>query len=290
MTSYENRSAPEGINYSQDHPLKDFGLLLLAALGGLLALLLVLSALAGSMAPLIPFSVERQLAESISSQFPAASLSGTQQQKQEYLRNLTRELVAQENLPEGLELTVHYMPGAIVNAFATLGGHVYIYEGLLAEMPSENALAMVLAHEVAHILHRDPITALGRGVTVSLALASVAGVANSSAVEWLLQQMGLVTVMSFTRDQERAADARALEILQAHYGHVMGAESIFAVFMAQEHDGELPEMLRTHPLSAKRVQAVEDYAEQHEQQGILTPLPEFEAAAEERSTTTGEQQ
>ena len=124
MTDYENHSVPEGINYSQEHPLKDFGLLVLAALAGLLALLLILSALAGAMAPLIPFSVEQKLAENISSRLPAASLSETQQHKQEYLRTLAGELVAQESLPEGLELTVHYMPGAMVNAFATLGGHL----------------------------------------------------------------------------------------------------------------------------------------------------------------------
>lgn len=280
MTDYENRPVPEGINYSQDHPLKDFALLLLAALAGLAILLLLLAALANVMAPLIPFSVEQRLAERMASQFPKVELSATQSEKQKYLRTLTDSLLAQDELPDEMKITVHYLPGETINAFATLGGHIYVFEGLLQKMPNENALAMVLAHEVAHILHRDPIVAMGRGVTVSLALASIAGLANSSGMDWLFQQMGLVTVMSFTRDQERDADRRALAMLQSHYGNVHGAESIFAVFIDEGRDGEVPAFLSTHPLSAERIDRIKAFAENHEQRGEPQRLPEFAAEPE----------
>ncbi|HCS29356.1 MAG TPA: hypothetical protein DIW43_18005 [Spongiibacteraceae bacterium] len=281
MTDYENRPLPEGINYSQENPLKDFALLVLAALGGLAVVLLLLVALANSMAPLIPFSVEQRLAEQMASQFPAAELNESQAEKQAYLRKLARELLEHVELPEGLNVTVHYLPAGAVNAFATLGGNIYIFEGLLQKMPSENALAMVMAHEIAHILHRDPIVAMGRGLTVSLALASIAGVANSSGMDWLFRQMGMVTVMSFTRGQEREADSRALEILQARYGNVKGAESIFAVFVDEGRDGEMPAFLSTHPLSAERIARIEDFAEDHLQRGEPKELPEFSTAKQE---------
>ena len=46
----------------------------------------------------------------------------------------------------------HYVPQAnFVNAFAIPGGHVYIGQGLLALMDTEDQLAGVLGHEVAHI-------------------------------------------------------------------------------------------------------------------------------------------
>lgn len=275
MTDYENRPVPEGINYSQEHPLKDFSLLMLAALGGLAALLLLLAALANYMAPLIPFSVEQRLAQRMASQFPVVELNASQAKKQDYLRQLTQSLLQHEALPEGLNVTVHYLPGDTINAFATLGGNIYIFDGLLQKMPSENALAMVVAHEVAHILHRDPIVAMGRGLTVSLALASIAGLANSSGMDWLFQQLGLVTVMSFTREQEREADSRALEMLQAHYGNVQGAESIFAVFVEEGRDGEMPAFLSTHPLSAERIERIEAFVENHRQHGARVELPEF---------------
>src|SRR5207245_10835177 len=53
-----------------------------------------------------------------------------------------------------LPYTFHYIPEKYcVNAFALPGGHVYIGEGLLALMDSEDKLAAVLGHEIDHIDH-----------------------------------------------------------------------------------------------------------------------------------------
>src|SRR5215470_7836961 len=41
-----------------------------------------------------------------------------------------------------------------INAFATLGGHVYVHSGLLAATRSESQLASVLGHEIGHIVGR----------------------------------------------------------------------------------------------------------------------------------------
>jgi len=48
----------------------------------------------------------------------------------------------------------HYVPGRyFINAFAVPGGHVYVGEGLLALMDSEDELAAVIGHEIEHIDH-----------------------------------------------------------------------------------------------------------------------------------------
>ncbi len=273
MSDYENRPVPEGINYSRDNPLKEFFLLLLAAAGALLVMLFALSLAAQKLAPLVPFAVEERLVARFANQFPAAPDSEHAQRIEQYLQGLAASLLQSQTLPDGLALNIHYLPSETVNAFATLGGNVYVLDGLIDVMDSENALAMVLAHEIAHILHRDPIVAMGRGLTVSLALASVTGFSNSGAADWLIQQLGLATVMSFTRDQERAADALALEMLQAHYGNVQGAETLFQLMA--ERSAEPPEMLNTHPLSARRLAAIEAFARHHPQRGQVKPLPEF---------------
>ena len=275
MSDYENRPVPEGINYSQANPLKEFAWLVLAVIGAVMALLLLLSVLAKFLTPLIPFSVEQRLAEQMLTRVPTPVLSESQLQKQQYLRDLAAQLLAHQPLPEGMTLTVHYGPSSTVNAFATLGGHIFILEGLIEKMPSENALAMVLAHEIAHILHRDPIVALGRGVTVSLALMSLTGLANSSAMDWLLQQMGFVTVTRFTREQERAADERALRMLQAHYGNVAGAERIFEVFADRVDGREPPAFLATHPQNSARIERIREFARTHPQRGQPQALPEI---------------
>lgn len=273
MTEYENRPVPEGINYSRENPLKEFFLLLLATGGALLVLLFLLSLAAQKLAPLVPFAMEERLVARFGDQFPVAPDTKSAQRIEQYLQSLATSLLQTQSLPEGLNLKIHYLPSDTLNAFATLGGNVYVLRGLIDAMDSENALAMVLAHEIAHILHRDPIVAMGRGLTVSLALASVTGLSNSGAADWLIQQLGLATVMSFTRDQERAADAVALQMLQSHYGNVSGAETLFQLL--SERGREPPQLLNTHPLSAHRLAAIQEFAQSHPQQGQVKPLPEF---------------
>ena len=89
-------------------------------------------------------------------------------------------------------------------------------------MPSENALAMVIAHEIAHVRHRDPIAALGGGATLALLLAIAGGNVQSLAP----QVAGLVQ-RGYSREAERLADEDALGALERFYGHAGGAADVF---------------------------------------------------------------
>jgi predicted Zn-dependent protease len=69
-----------------------------------------------------------------------------------YLREVGARLAphAHRRLP----YQFHYIPEKyFINAFALPGGHVYVGEGLLALMDSEDELAAVMGHEIEHIDH-----------------------------------------------------------------------------------------------------------------------------------------
>jgi Zn-dependent protease with chaperone function len=70
------------------------------------------------------------------------------------LATMTAALTEGLNLP--YEIKVHVLDGDIVNAFALPGGHVVFFRGLIdaAERPEE--VAAVYAHELGHVVHRDP--------------------------------------------------------------------------------------------------------------------------------------
>ena len=210
--------------------------------------ILVLSLSASWLAQYIPFEYEKQLA----SQFvPAESSEPAIENK---LRTLADKLVTLQNLPDSMQITVHYSDSDIVNAFATLGGHIYVFRGLIDALPSEDALAMVIAHEIAHIKHRHPIRALGRGVTIGIALSSFLGFSGSTAGDTILGEIGLLTSLSFSRSQEYAADSTALASLVSVYGHGNGAKELFEVFSELENEKlRLPEFVSTHPHSAERL-------------------------------------
>ena len=272
---YENPKIPEGINVSREHHLKEFAILVGGALALTLAVVLILGWLAESIATRIPFSYEQEIVGDIASDMPA---DPTQAAIERELQTLADGLTGHMQLPPDMRIRVHYIDDAdTVNAFATLGGHVLMFRGLLEQMPNENALAMVLAHEIAHVQHRDPIVSLGRGVVVGLALAAIAGVSGSDLTNSVFGSAGTLTALTFTRNQERAADTRAVAAVAAHYGHVNGAAAVFDLFtrLESEHPLKPPEFMASHPNSSGRRESIAEQANTHgwPTTGVLTPLP-----------------
>ncbi|HEY9034307.1 MAG TPA: M48 family metallopeptidase [Pseudomonadales bacterium] len=259
-----NPLLPEGINASQEHPLKEFAWLL-AALLLLLALAIAGIGLAvRHLAPLLPFALEQRV-------LPAnwlASDSSENHEQQQALQALADRLTAATPLPDGMRISVHYLDDDTANAFATLGGHVFVMQGLLDQLDSENALAMVLAHEIAHIRHRHPIQSLSQGIVLQLLLAAITG--NSGAMQALAGSSGLMAMASFSRDMEREADAGALQMLQALYGHTRGAETFFTRLLEQQDDAEWAAFLQSHPGIRERLATIRN---SQQDEGGLTPLP-----------------
>lgn len=262
---YENRLPEEGINASAEHPLKEFAWLAVGVLAIVAAATVAIAYGAQWLAPRIPFRYEMKLVGDLPATQPKSE-SGHEVQAQ--LQALADRLAARMNLPPGMKVKVGYHEGAMVNAFATLGGHATFYRGLLEKLDSEDALAMVMAHEIAHLKHRHPAAALGRGVAVGVVLSLVSADLGRSAAGGALTQAGTVTLLTFNRDQERQADEEALRVLAAEYGHLGGALDLFEVFVraqAQALGGSLPaiEFLATHPLTANRIEAVRHWAAEH---------------------------
>ena len=276
MAEYENPQIPEGLNVSPTHPLKDFALLV----GGISALILVavlaLSLLAGQLARHVPFEQERALAGSLGRWLPARPVQPVHRKRQQYLQQLAERLGTAMELPPEMTLTVHYSSSDTVNALATLGGHIVVFQGLIDTLPSENALAMVMAHEIAHIRHRHPIVAMGRGFAVIFALASLSGIGDGAMQQWLTG-VGMLPILSFSRSQEEQADADALQAILRTYGHVGDAAAFFEHIARQQTGGEPLAIFSTHPGHEERIKRIRQFAQSQATQVAPTsvPLPDF---------------
>lgn len=270
--SYQNPQIPEGINTSKEHPLKEFAWLL----GGATILLLVIVSLMGwfgaSVARLIPFEVELKLSEQLDPP------ENRESEHYRYLDALQQKISKAMNLSEGYRILLRYNEGDTVNAFATVGGNVILYRGLLKEIPHENALVMLMAHEIAHVQHRDPVVGLGRGVLIQLGLATVFG--RSTSLENVLGQAGMLHTMRYSRKMETAADEAALKVLAELYGHVAGSTDLFQLLhelRTKEGAHEPPEFFSSHPLDQNRINRIKQLAEKKQWSltGETTSLPHF---------------
>lgn len=244
---FSNPKIPEGINTSDAHPLRELAVLLLGALLLLLIFVATLALLADKLAHHIPFEAETHIVERI----PIPQ--GEDTPLRAYLREQAARVARAMDMPEDIAVTLHYLELDTVNAFATLGGHVVVFGGILEKLPHENALNMLLAHELAHVKHRHPIRSLGKGIAVGLGLSLISESAGNGMVDSLMGQGGLLTLMKYSRDHEREADATALATLNALYGHTHGAEDLFQAL----GDGDEPlEFYSSHPLTENRISRI----------------------------------
>jgi predicted Zn-dependent protease len=111
-----------------------------------------------------------------------------------------------------------------INAFATSGGHIFVTRGLIAAAGSEDALAGVLAHEVAHIQLQHSIKAIKNSritnaliVTGTSAAGAAAGYDVNEMTDIFRESVGeIVTTMvnnGYSQTQEFEADSTALGLL-----------------------------------------------------------------------------
>jgi len=111
-----------------------------------------------------------------------------------------------------------------INAFATSGGHIFITRGLISSANTEDALAGVIAHEIAHIQLQHSIKAI-RSSRITQALlvtgASAAGAVSGYDVnemtsifnESVGDIVGTLVNNGYSQMQEFDADAKALSLL-----------------------------------------------------------------------------
>ncbi len=274
---YSNPKIPEGINTSQQHPLKDFFILTAGVLSILLIAIFLLGLLANHLAVYIPFETELAIVNKINKKVSTSTEPDSTSPMGVYLNDLANKISKAQGLPDSMKITVHYMDDDMVNAFATLGGHVFMFQGLMEKLPTENAIAMVLAHEIAHIKHRHPIRNMGRGLIIGMALTMVSSSLGNSIIDRTFDNTDILTGLKFSRDQEVEADKVALNSLLKIYGHALDAKVLFKA-LAQEESStiQIPEFFSTHPLSKRRIKYVQDFQNKNPPSGgaKTTALPE----------------
>ncbi len=149
-----------------------------------------------------------------------------------------------------------------VNAFAMPGGKVVVYTGILPVTQTEEALAVVIGHEIAHVIAQHSAERLSQQIALQYGgafagslLGNSAGVQLGQQVFGLGAQVGVM--MPYARKQEYEADEIGL-IIMALAGYNPQAAVPFWTRMAQNSGSSTPEFLSTHPTDAKRIANIQN--------------------------------
>lgn len=166
-----------------------------------------------------------------------------------YVNQIGQRLAAASERPN-IPYTFQVVDDDSINAFATMGGFVYVNKGLLKAADNEAQLASVLAHEIGHITSRHSLAQM-RQRAIAGGVASVAGLDRNVAA-----QIGvdLAIQRPTSRKDEFQADQKGLKTL----GRAGYAQSAMIAFMEKllKQGGSIPTFLSDHPATRDRIAAL----------------------------------
>jgi predicted Zn-dependent protease len=157
----------------------------------------------------------------------------------------------------------------VVNAFCLPAGKMAVFTGILPVAESDDQLATVMSHEIAHALAHHSSERLARARKYQRAIQVIGGAMGGMDERQRRAFMGVLAAgagvqsKSYDRQQESEADHIGL-FLMTFAGYDPGEAVQFWKRMAQKMagGGHPPEVLSDHPSDAHRIQALKDWVPQ----------------------------
>lgn len=179
-----------------------------------------------------------------------------------------RYLIAQgqQKLIEGFEWEFNLVDSPTVNAWAMPGGKIVFYTGIMDICKDEEGIAVVMSHEIAHIIashgnermSQGLITQLG-GLGLSIALKEKPQETRNLFLGAYGVTSQLAVMLPYSRTHEYEADKIGL-IFMAMAGYNPEAGVDFWIRMNAQSNGQRPpEFLSTHPAPQNRIQAMKNF-------------------------------
>jgi predicted Zn-dependent protease len=200
-------------------------------------------------------AVGKELAEQYS--IPSEKLTPEEQAIESYVRRVGRSV--SQNAHRHLPYSFHLVPSrSMINAFSLPGGPVYIGEGLLDLMTSEDQLASVLGHEIEHIDHYH----CAERVQIEARLRNL----NLGIVGALLQIPLQVWEAGYNKDEEFEADSEGMRLAVLDGYSPYGAVTLFQRFGKLHDEYVIHARSPEEELSQLAIQSLQGYFRSH-------PLP-----------------
>ncbi|NQT28534.1 MAG: M48 family metalloprotease [Candidatus Omnitrophica bacterium] len=173
-----------------------------------------------------------------------------------YVKEVGEQVVAASHR-NYLNYKFYIIDSAEINAYALLGGHIFVNKGLLDSF-SEPEFAFVMAHEVGHICARHGIKRFEKTLGLQLLFTVLSGQPNQKSIGNLIAEVDKYVSLGFSRTDEYLADS-----LGVTYGYQAGFDPK-ASLLVFERFGEIeteygmnamPVFLRSHPKPKDRYTA-----------------------------------
>ena len=191
-----------------------------------------------------------------------------------YVNRIGQTLV--RNSDARIPFTIKVLNSEAINAMALPGGYLYVDSGLILACDSEDELAGVMAHEIAHVtahhaareMTKMDYVAVGSIPMMLLGQGLWAGYGVYQGTQFAMP----AGLLEFSRRREAEADDLGVQYMYRAGYDPQGMVAIFEKFDALEKQrrSAIPAAFRTHPATAERIRAV-----RREIATILPPRPKY---------------
>jgi predicted Zn-dependent protease len=179
----------------------------------------------------------------------------------DYFNTIGNSILSQgKKSPFSFTFTVLKSPG--INAFATPGGYVYIYSGLIGISENESQLASVLAHEIAHVKCRHIAKILEKskkvGIATMAAILAGAFIGGSGETAAAVTTFSIAAATSmnlkYTREHEEEADRTGMSYLvKAGYDGKGMLDFLKIMRQYEYYSNSVPSYFLSHPGTGDRI-------------------------------------
>ena len=241
---------------------KEYNAILKGALIGMVIILaiaagiyfILLPSIASYLAEKIPVKTEIALGEKFYESFIRTAEIDAERTK--LLNGFAKKIDFKTKYP--LKFTL--VKEAQVNAFALPGGNIVVYSGILNKIKSSEELAALLSHEVSHVKQRHSLKGLSRRLTGTLLISLIFG--DTGSLESILfNQADDIYQMGFSREMEKEADLKGLQIMYANHLDPEGMVHLMERLHEEEQkqgSSKTLTYLNSHPMTEERITYIKE--------------------------------
>lgn len=194
----------------------------------------------------------------------------------QYIRNITNQILNTGKVAHRKDFAWEVKiinDDKTLNAFCTPGGYIYVYTGIIKFLDSEDQLAGVMGHEIAHAAQRHSGRAITKAYGINIVLSLLTGGSNNQNVQLVKQITEGLVGLKFSRNHETEADEHSVKYLCGTSYNAAGAAGFFKKI--QGKGGTPPAFLSTHPDPKNRVQDIQNNAKKMGCTGTATNTSEY---------------
>jgi predicted Zn-dependent protease len=184
------------------------------------------------------------------------------------VQRAVQEYCSENNLSsrlEGYQWEFNLVEDESVNAWAMPGGKVVVHTGLMPIADSEAGLAVVIGHEIAHVIARHGSERMTQGLLVEFGGMGLSKALSKYPVETknlfmksysVGTQLGVL--LPYSRTHESEADRMGLIFMAIAGYDPHEAVDFWQRMSAAKKGASPPELLSTHPADATRIRKIKE--------------------------------